>query len=436
MTSMGMIGHQGTQAHGWGPVRVQPVELVAVLAATVLAATVLAAASFSAVRADPVIDHQAATAGGRRRHPDVCRPHRQQAGDRPGGPPQGDPMIRASDSPARTPLRGRRLAISILAAALATTACGGQAATPSATPVATSRPSVSATTAADLSPSVSPAPVPGGLLAYGRFSPDGTHVFTSNTEGTDEKMLVPSIAEGPRFSPDGRRIAVATEDPQGLLFLALVNPDGSGYMRFPRPDPTLSLGCSGAWSPDASRLACEGWDDSNPARNGIYTVRASDGGGLTRVTTSPGGGHDVVGDYSPDGRQIVFVRGINVDEERNTLIVVNVDGSHEQVLTDRKVGLASRWSPDGKTILTEANGSLLLVPVDGSQPRAIKIDGGAPVTATRGAWSPDGTWIVFSRVTSTGEDIYIMRADGTNLHQITDTPGRNEEFGEWGVRAP
>jgi TolB protein len=221
-----------------------------------------------------------------------------------------------------------------------------------------------------------------------------------------------------------------------LLFLALVNPDGSGYRRFARPDPTLNLGCSGAWSPDASRLACEGWDDSNPVRNGIYTVRASDGRDLIRVTTSPGGGHDVVGDYSPDGRQIVFIRGIHVDEEQNTLMVVNADGRDPRVLTDRKVGLASRWSPDGKTILTEANGSLLLAPVDGSQPSAIKIDADAPVTATRGAWSPDGTWIVFSRVTSTGEDIYVMRADGTNLRQITDTPGQDEEFGEWGVTTP
>ena len=41
-------------------------------------------------------------------------------------------MIRASDSLARTPLRERWLAISILAAAFATTACGGQAATPRA----------------------------------------------------------------------------------------------------------------------------------------------------------------------------------------------------------------------------------------------------------------------------------------------------------------
>ena len=61
MPNMGMIGHQGTQAHGWGPARVHPVELVAVLGGTVLAAMVLAAASFSGVRADPVIHHQAPT---------------------------------------------------------------------------------------------------------------------------------------------------------------------------------------------------------------------------------------------------------------------------------------------------------------------------------------------------------------------------------------
>ena len=194
----------------------------------------------------------------------------------------------SGDPAARTLVGWQRLASLIVAAGFAMTACSGQAATPSATSVATSRPPVSA---AEMSPPVSIAPVPGGLLAYGRFGPDGhPHVFTAHTDGAGERALLPSIAEGPRFSPDGRRIAVATENAQGSLFLALVNPDGSGYRRFARPDPTLSLGC-GAWSPDASRLACEGWDDSNPARNGIYTVRASDGGGLTRVTTSPGGGH-------------------------------------------------------------------------------------------------------------------------------------------------
>ena len=64
MPNMGMIGHQGTQARGWGPAAVYPVGLLAVLCGTVLAAPVLAAVSFSAVRADPVIDHQAATVEG------------------------------------------------------------------------------------------------------------------------------------------------------------------------------------------------------------------------------------------------------------------------------------------------------------------------------------------------------------------------------------
>ena len=285
-----------------------------------------------------------------------------------------------------------------------------------------------APTVAVASPSSASATLPGGRLAYGRFSPDGNevHAFTSNTDGTDEQALLSSVAEGPRWSPDGRRLSVVADNPQGLLFVGLVNPDGTGYVQFHSPDPTLNLGCF-AWSPDGSRLACEGWDDTNAARNGIYTVRASDGGDVARVTTNPGTGHDFPADYSPDGRQIVFGR-----EGHKGVMFVNVDGSNERAMADQQGG-GGRWSPDGKTILTEAHGSLLLVPVDGSQPSSIRIDG--PIlAASGGAWSPDGAWIVFSgnAPASPGEDIYIMRADGTDLHRVTNTPGVDEEFADWG----
>jgi Tol biopolymer transport system component len=332
---------------------------------------------------------------------------------------------------------GRRpLTIMLLAAVAATTACNGAQSPPSATATASPRFSASPTTAPAPSSAMSPAPLPEGRLAYGRFSPDGTHVFTAKTDGTDETALVSSSAEGPRWSPDGRHLSVVAESPQGLVFVGLVNPDGSDYLQFDSPDPTLNLGCF-AWSPDASRLACEGWDETDLTRNGIYTVRASDGGDVKRVTTDSGGGHDIPGDYSPDGRQIVFIRSTNLsDEEHSPLMVVDVDGSHQRSMTDRKVGLACRWSPDGKTILTELDGSLLLVPIDGSKPSPIKIEADATVAATRGAWSTDGAWIVFSRVSSAGEDIYIMRTGGTDLHQVTDTPGQNEEFGDWGMVSP
>jgi Tol biopolymer transport system component len=322
----------------------------------------------------------------------------------------------------------RSLPISMLAVALVTTGCSGVTATPSATSAAPSS-AISAESSAAPSSTMSYAPMPGGRLAYGRFSPDGSqvHVFTAETDGTDEKALLSSVAEAPRWSPDGRHLSVVAESRQGLIFVGIVNPDGSNYVQFDSPDPTLNLGCA-PWSPDASRLACEGWDDTNAARNGIYTVRASDGGDLSRVTTSPAGAHDLPGDYSPDGRQIVFSR-----EGHQGTMFVNVDGTNERAMTNE--GGGGRWSSDGKTILTDARTWLQLVPIDGSPPSPILISG---LATSRGAWSPDGQWIVFSGIASstTGADIYIVRADGTDLHQVTNTPGLDEEFGDWGVAAP
>jgi Tol biopolymer transport system component len=61
------------------------------------------------------------------------------------------------------------------------------------------------------------------------------------------------------------------------------------------------------WSPDSKRLACESFGDTDPSRNGIYTIRSSDGAGLTRMTSNPGG-DDLPGDYSPQGKRFVFAR--------------------------------------------------------------------------------------------------------------------------------
>lgn len=56
MSNIGMIAHQGTQARAWGPAAALPIGRL-----TVFGAMFLAAASFSGVRADPGIDHQAPT---------------------------------------------------------------------------------------------------------------------------------------------------------------------------------------------------------------------------------------------------------------------------------------------------------------------------------------------------------------------------------------
>ena len=346
-------------------------------------------------------------------------------------------IVRARTQHGRTPASHRRLAISILAAAaFGTIACGGQGLAPSAESAANSRPASALPTAAAPSPTMPPA-LPGGRLVYIALVEAGGSLVTTNPDGTDTMPLLP-VTNPPRWSPDGRHISVVTDNDQGLLFVGLVEPDGSNYVQFDGPDPTLNLGCF-AWSIDGSRLACEGWDDSDLKRNGIYTVRSSDGGDLVRVTTSPDGGHDIPTDYSPDGSQIVFTRVSPTDEADTTLMVVNVDGGGARALSDQTLG-PGRWSPDGTTILSDAGGEaekLLLVPVDGGEIRPIEIDSDSLKSAFFGSWSPDGKWIIFSGRATKSVDLYIVRVDGTGLRQLTDTPmGQWEEGADWTAAAP
>ena len=72
------------------------------------------------------------------------------------------------------------------------------------------------------------------------------------------------------------------------------------------PDPELFTGCA-IWAPSGKGLACEGNSEVDPTRNGVYTVRASDGKDLTRMTSNPGG-IDSPLSYSPDGTQLLLAR--------------------------------------------------------------------------------------------------------------------------------
>lgn len=275
---------------------------------------------------------------------------------------------------------------------------------------------------------------PQGHLVWGYWdAEDNLHMSTANADGTNTRPLLPDLGwlGAPNWSPDGQQLALyvvgsgsaptPSHPNDGRVTGGLVNADGTGFHAFESPDPTLNAACF-EWSPDGDRLACEGFDDTHPARDGLYTVRAMDGRDLQPVTT-----HHRVGlcSYSPDGSRIAYL------EDDQSLTVVNVDGTGKLRISDMTFGPGCDWSPDGRTILAASDGSLWLIGLDGTTTE-IPVQGGLS-NSYGPAFSPDGSHIVFMAATD-GElfDVYTMRLDGSELDQITDTP-EEEDYAEWGV---
>src|SRR5215207_7097586 len=282
-------------------------------------------------------------------------------------------------------------------------------------------------------------PSSNGPIVFGRAVPgvDGIRLFTLNPDGTGETALPVTFTDCAAWSPDGTKMQVTGSDfPGAPLRPAIVNADGSALRVLDVPAPKeLSLGC-GAWSPDGTRLALEGFTETGPPElSGLYTVRASDGGDFRKVSDVAGSNPE----YSPDGTQIVSIGGDptpDLKPSAGALFVVNTDGSGLRRLTEWGIAQLSggSWSPDGEWILFQrTGGGLMMVRPDGSDLHEIPIEGLAQgAHATEPRWSPDGTMIVFGVVANGQEDLYIVRSDGAELVQLTDTPDVDERRPAWG----
>jgi dipeptidyl aminopeptidase/acylaminoacyl peptidase len=277
---------------------------------------------------------------------------------------------------------------------------------------------------------------PNGLIAFTHNDPtlpEGKEMITTvNPDGTHPVPL--HLGEDFRWSPDGSRLAIGGGDAEDAALI--VNPDTGAVRHIRLPDPTLKLFCM-AWSPDAKGLACGSFTD-DASRNGIYTIRTSDGRGLTRITSNPTG-LDFIGDWSPDGTQLVFQRtdSTRPGNANVAIFVVNLDGSGLRrispwgsggpngELTDVRAG----WSPDGSTILFGEGCSLFTVHPDGTGLTEIPLAGvNSSWCPFVPGWSPDGTKFVFAMgnnpVTDVArgtrlQNIYTANADGTDVQQVT-----------------
>lgn len=307
-------------------------------------------------------------------------------------------------------LRSLRM-VSVLVVLALAAGCGGSAA-PEEDPAEPTRPSSS--------------PKPEGRILFSRDMASGEVLhFIVGTDGSGETPFAPEREfEARNLSPDGSLLAISALDGRGLFVGGTVGIDGTGYRLFANADPSLHLVC-GVWAPEG-RLACEGWDDSDPSRAGIYTVRASDGSDVQRLTRH----RDIPCEYSPDGTELAFIR-TGADDARGTLMVRDAAGGNARsLLADvRLTGVPCDWSPDGSSILAASDGALHFVTLDGESSSLVGdgIDG----YAMGGLWSPDGSHVLFSMALEDDRfDVYTAAADGSDLTRIVDS-GLLEESANW-----
>src|SRR5258705_2805206 len=149
--------------------------------------------------------------------------------------------------------RGNRV-VSVLVAGLLVAGCRPNAIGPSLLPSEsqTDEPSTSPSPAPSTAGSAEPTPAIGpGRIVFAQFEGqvDFFGTYTINPDGSGLKLVLDGKHVGPRWSPDGRRIAVATSSASSPAFVTIVNADGTGVRDVARPDPTLELRCT-LWTPD------------------------------------------------------------------------------------------------------------------------------------------------------------------------------------------
>jgi Tol biopolymer transport system component len=282
----------------------------------------------------------------------------------------------------------------------------------------------------------SPPDLHGHILFTRTIHGDMQDIFTASADGTNEQLVAKSDAGYccPKWSPDGSRIQVTVERPEGPRG-GTIAADGTDFRLLALPDPAFNL-VPQAWSPDGERMAFEGWDDADPSRAGVYSAPVADAGNVTRLTTVEDAGiHDIPSDWSPDGKKIIVFRTAPEPDWDigGTLWIVDADGQDAYPLdiADTVPSWWARWSPDGSKILfatarKQVNGALWTVNADGTGLEKVFEDAMGRF-AIQPTWSPDGRHILFAlnpiadAFVHPNNGLYVIDANGDNLTLLIGT---------------
>lgn len=250
------------------------------------------------------------------------------------------------------------------------------------------------------------------------------------------------------LSRDGLRVAYAALREDGGADIRV--------MTLGEGEPQTIVACPGAaclspvFSPDGARLAYE--------RQTLITATVGNptfGASQVHLYTFAAGADEIqpaLGDarfprWNPDGRLSYY------DTERRAVVVRELaHGALTYIPNDS--GDMGAWSPDGAVLvfpdlLPPPDGATLpgedfaghfysqLLRVEAATNQTRNLSGEDPVTDASPAFSPSGAWIAFGRREMTparwtlGRQLWLMRADGSEAHPLTNEPTFNHSAFVW-----
>ena len=213
----------------------------------------------------------------------------------------------------------------------------------------------------------------------------------------------PGAAEPPRTADGPNIVYTSDEGNCGVracdreIFLA--HPDGSEPTRLTDNDRHES---NTSWSPDGRQIL---FVRSRSSRGADVWVMDADGSNARNLTNDAA--LEDVPRWSPDGTRIVFVRGRTHDTDFTPQIVsMNADGSNETILA--RDSDDPEWSPDGGLIAFRRHTStspVMLMQPDGANKRKL-------YSSAQYDWSPNGRRLALAPVGS--RQVRVIDADGSN----------------------
>jgi TolB protein len=261
-------------------------------------------------------------------------------------------------------------------------------------------------------------------LAFGMNVGGNVDVYTVRPGGQDLRRLTtdPGFDACAAYSADGGRIAYCSGQGGGPVQVWTMKQNGTDkeqvtHLSGPAIFPDFS--------PDSSEIVFTAKPADSPTRD-IYVV-GSDGSSLTRLTN--GVGNNAYPAFSPDGSKIAFT------SDRSGIWQVwlmNADGTGQHQLTfdQQPKDQVPDWSPDGSKIAYLADthgiadtvspswGDIWVMNADGSGQHAIT--NGATYYGT--AWSPDGTRI--ATLDWPSRTVYTVNAtNGSDPQAVQPGPG-------------